>query len=81
MNIYTKTGYPTGSPLKGKVRPPNKNAVTQKKYQHARKKADPEYRIQLAVYQKLWRLSNLERSKEISKNSRIRNKFWNHPNI
>lgn len=77
MNSYTKTGYAKGRPRKGEIRPPNLNAVFQKKYQHARKNADPEYKIQLAVYQKFWSLMNKERSREIKKNSALRNKAWN----
>lgn len=67
-----KTGYPTGRPRKGEIRPPNKNAVYQKIYQHKRKNNDKNYKNQLAVYQYFWRLMNLERSREIKRDSALR---------
>lgn len=71
-----KTGFPTGRPRKGELRPLSKRAEYAKAYRQRRIAEDPSYLIKLAQQQADWRAANLERSREIAQGVRLRRKMW-----
>ena len=73
---YQPTGYPRGRPRKGEIRPPSPNAINIAKYRKRRHERDPEWKAVLAAQQAEWKANNSERSKEISRNTKIRAKSW-----
>ena len=77
-STYKPTGYPRGRPRKGELRPisPQAEACAEwraKNYDHWLEKN--------REYQANWRAKNLERSREISRGTRIRKKKWDADHV
>lgn len=68
-----KTGFPPGRPRKGELRPVSVGAL---KCQAWRMKNLEYYREKNRMYQRIWRSNNLERSREIKRNSDKRKRAW-----
>jgi hypothetical protein len=70
---YTPTGYPRGRPRKGELRPTSPAAVKLAEW----RERNYDHWIEMnREYQREWRAKNPERSKEISRGTRIRKKKW-----
>jgi hypothetical protein len=76
MNSYEKTGFPRGRPRFGEIRPLSVNAVKCSTWLERKLKKDPKYAKVLAKRQRDWRNKNLERAREISRQTWARRKQW-----
>ena len=73
MSKYVPTGYPTGRPRRGEVRP----LTAKMKALRAWRAANREHVLeQNREHQRKWRANNPERYAEIQRNVRLRKKQW-----
>lgn len=76
----SKTGYTVGRPKVGEIRPLTIGGLqsAQKREKMKKQMGIKQYKMKMAIYSQLWRLANLERSKEISRAActryRVRNR-------
>lgn len=70
---YKPTGFPRGRPRKGEIRPYSPNAANQQCYREGHREHWLEKNRE---YQANWRANNLERAREIGRNSRRHAKLW-----
>jgi hypothetical protein len=73
---HERTGDKRGRPRRGEIRPATPGGIKSAEYRARQKRDNPEYLLQQALYQQLWRLMNKERWIEIQRDSHLRSKRW-----